>query len=443
MAERALVCVTLAGADALHGLALDATWTLHRAHDPDEAEALLAAHRFLVGLVVVPSASERGCARVEPLLQRHPEVEWVGLFAPDSLTLPACRELVVEYLFDHHTLPADPQRLAFTLGHAYGHAALRAAVDPPDGAIEASSVIGRSEAVAHLRRQIQRIAKVSAPVLITGESGSGKELAAQAIHAASARAAGPFVPVNCGAIAPSLIQSELFGHARGAFTGATREKKGLIEAAGTGTIFLDEIGDLPLELQANLLRFLQEGTIARVGSTQTTRVDVRVIAATHVDLDAAVLAGTFREDLYYRLNVLPLHVPPLRERGGDIEMLARHVFARYAQERSSGLRGFSRRAIAAMEAHPWPGNVRELVNRVRRAMALAEGRLIGPADLGLQGPPPPGRAEALDHARVLAEAKAVRDSLAQTRRNVSEAARRLGVSRMTLYRLMAKHRIEP
>jgi DNA-binding NtrC family response regulator len=305
------------------------------------------------------------------------------------------------------------------------------------------ALTGDSVAIARLRAQIGKVAQSDAPVLIWGESGSGKELTAQAIHTRSARAAGPFVPINCGAIPPALIQSELFGHARGAFTGASREKAGLIESAAAGTMFLDEIADLPKDLQSNLLRFLQEKTIYRVGSTRSITVDVRVIAASHVNLQQAVTDGLFREDLYYRLNVLPIDVPPLRERKDDLDMLARHFFHTYATEKAPHLKGFGNDALRAIREHDWPGNVRELINRTRRAMVLAEGRLIGAHDLGLA----PRRAHVpgagLDASRIDAERAAIGASLERAGRNITHAARDLGVSRMTLYRLLAKHGIQP
>jgi DNA-binding NtrC family response regulator len=303
---------------------------------------------------------------------------------------------------------------------------------------------GCSSAVARLRRQIAKVAGTSAPVLIWGESGSGKELTAQAIHDHSARAGGPFVPINCGAIPASLIQSELFGHERGAFTGATRDKRGLIESARGGTLFLDEIGDLPMELQSNLLRFLQEKTIYRLGSSNSIEVDVRVIAASHMNLQLAVAKGRFREDLYYRLNVLALDVPPLRERKDDLALLANHFFTLFSSERAPRVKGFSSAALHALQQHDWPGNVRELINRVRRAMVMAEGRLIAARDLGLEAAPAPGPGggEALDGARLRAERDAIDGSLQRAGRNISQAARDLGVSRMTLYRLLAKHDID-
>jgi DNA-binding NtrC family response regulator len=294
-----------------------------------------------------------------------------------------------------------------------------------------------------LRRQITKVAQANAPVLIWGESGSGKELTAHAIHNHSKRAHGPFIAVNCGAIPASLIQSELFGYERGAFTGAAKEKRGLIESAAGGTLFLDEIGDLPLELQTNLLRFLQERTINRIGSSNSIEVDVRVIAASHVRLEDAVKSGLFREDLLYRLNVLPLTVPALRERKEDLELLARHFFKVFSHDKNPRLTGFSNRAMLAIKAHDWPGNVRELINRIRRALVMSEGRLITPEDLDLQMQTGLRNGEALEEARIRAERDAIHVCLQGSGSNVTRAARDLGVSRMTLYRLMEKHGISP
>jgi len=302
-----------------------------------------------------------------------------------------------------------------------------------------SPLVGNCESMKRLRTEIERVARVAAPVLIWGESGSGKELTAQAIHEQSSRADRPFVAVNCGAMSPTLIHSELFGHERGAFTGATHAKAGLIESAHGGTLFLDEIGDLPKDLQANLLRFLQEQTICRLGSTREIKVDVRVLAASHVQLQDAVEKGDFREDLYYRLAVLPLTVPSLRERRDDIVALAEHFFQLYTSEKAPRLKGFSDRAITAMLEHEWPGNVRELINRVRRAMVMSDGRLIGPEDLGLACGIVISSAAASEDARARSESGALRDCLDRSGQNVSRAARELGVSRTTMYRLLAKH----
>lgn len=395
---------------------------------------------------------------LDRFLREHAYMPWVALLPPQLLRHAAWGQLVLEHCCDFHTWPADTTRLRHTLGHAYGMAALRARLAPqpvlalssasalasgPAGAAPPhdSMLTGHSGAIVRLRRQIARVAGASAPVLIWGESGSGKELVAKAVHAHSPRAAGPFVPINCGAIAGSLIQSELFGYERGAFTGATRDKRGLIETAQGGSIFLDEIGDLPLDLQANLLRFLQEKTIYRLGGTRSIAVDVRVIAASHVNLQQAVQRGTFREDLYYRLNVLALDVPPLRERRDDLAPLAEHFFREFYGERAPGLRGFSGKALQAIVSHDWPGNVRELINRVRRAMVMAEGRLISPADLGLDGASAAPDGAPLGDARIRAERDAIDASLLRAGRNITVAARELGVSRMTLYRLLAKHGI--
>jgi DNA-binding NtrC family response regulator len=406
-----------------------------------DATAALRQHVHHVGLLFC--AGEHHAAGLQHLLATCPGMEWIGVFDVAALASPACRELITLHLHDFHTAPVDAPRLAHALGHALGIAALRQQSPGarPDGM---DGLVGASHAIASLRQHIRKMARADAPVLISGESGSGKELTALAVHAHSARAGGPFVAINCGAIPAGLIQSELFGHVRGAFTGAARDKAGFIEAAAGGTIFLDEIADLPREMQAILLRFLQEKTIYRVGATRSTAVDVRVVAASHVELATAVAQGAFREDLYYRLAVLPLRVPPLRERKEDLALLATHFFDQFASDRPGRLKGFSRAALQALRAHDWPGNVRELINRTRRALVLAEGRLILPGDLGLAAPasaPLANQTPGLGESRVQAERHAIRCSLERAGGNVSQAARELGVSRMTLYRLLDRHAI--
>ncbi|MES2741535.1 MAG: sigma-54 dependent transcriptional regulator [Pseudomonadota bacterium] len=494
-----------------------AGWEVLAVASLHEAGQVLRARAFLVG-VLMGRGGEEAYDEIGRFLHQHWRMQWVGVFQPGALNYPACRRLVADHLCDFHTLPVDALRLRHTLGHAHGCATLMQACETPPAAPD-NGLKGQGVAITRLRRQIAKVAAASAPVLIWGESGSGKELTAQAIHASSARAAGPFVPINCGAMPASLIQAELFGYERGAFTGAARDKRGLIETAAGGTIFLDEIGDFPLELQSNLLRFLQEKTIYRLGGTDPIAVDVRVIAASHVDLGAAAAAGSFREDLYYRLNVLALDVPPLRARKDDLILLANHFFSLFAQERAAHVKGLSSRALHAIKQHDWPGNVRELINRIRRAMVMAEGKLITPHDLGLPtrtslagaraygapgagvadgdascveasgveasgveasgveasgveapglgahgahapdgtgfdgtafgraapGRAAPGRAApgraALEGARLRAERDAICASLTQHGNNVTRAARGLGVSRMTLYRLLAKHQL--
>ncbi len=426
-------------------------WEVDTATSLREAGALLRRQPCPLGLLDLDAAPAP--AAVASFLQEHYKMQWVGVLSHAQLGSPQWRELICNYLADFHTRPIDPQRLAHTLGHAHGLALLRArpAAPAPDG--RRDLLAGRSQAMLTLKAQIAKVAAVDAPVLIWGESGSGKELTAQAIHAGSPRARAPFVPVNCGAMPPALIQSELFGYARGAFTGAVRDKAGLIETAAGGTLFLDEIADLPRDLQSNLLRFLQEKTIYRVGATRSIEVDARIIAASHVNLQQAVAGGSFREDLFYRLNVLPLTVPPLRARKDDLPLLAEHFFRHYRSDRAARLQGFSAAALRAIARHDWPGNVRELQGRIRRAMVMADGRLISPGDLGLDDAPalaPAGAgghaaatpsAESLAQSRLRAERIAIGRCLERNARNVSRAARELGVSRMTLYRLLDKHGI--
>ena len=440
MSGNAILCIGQPGlADPICAHLLSAGWVVHRATSLRCANRLLAAKRFTVGVLTYAGLDDLHCNELTAFLAAHGNVEWVGCFDPSSLKHAACRDLILAHLFDHHTLPVDMTRMAVCVGHAHGRATLRAIGAVPEPSRSHATFLGQSPAILELLRQVGKTATAGAPVLIHGESGSGKELIAEAVHQQSPRANGPFVPINCGAIQAGLIQSELFGHARGAFTGAVEAKQGLFEVADGGTVFLDEIGDLPLDLQVNLLRFLQEGTISRVGSTKVTHLDVRVVAATNVDLQKAVADGRFREDLFYRLNVLPLHIVPLRERREDIKILAHHFFRKFSAEKCARLKGFSRLALMTMEAHNWPGNVRELINRVRCSMIMAEGKLIMPADLGLEAPTSPELQNVLDAARQKAERGAIYSSLQLTGRNVATSARQLGVSRMTLYRLMVKH----
>ncbi|WP_298235189.1 sigma-54 dependent transcriptional regulator [uncultured Azohydromonas sp.] len=438
---RRLLCIGAEGPEALREELGKAGWQVFDAPDFSTAHRLLDSMSFLVGLLVLRSDDAAAWRHAGEFLLANSRLVWVALLRKEALKQPACLDVVLGCVFDHHHLPVDFPRLLVTLGHAYGQAALRQGMPSRDVQPGAGVIIGNSAATRRLLAQIARVADVDAPVLIQGESGTGKELAAQAIHRASPRGSGPFVVVNCGASQGPLLRSELFGHVQGAFPGAGQDHRGNVEAANGGTVFFDEIGDLPGELQASLLRLLQEGLIHRMGSTQGTPVDVRVIAATHLNLEQAVREGRFRKDLYYRLSVLPLQAPPLRERREDITLLAQHFYALYAHERRARLQGFSRAALACMQAHAWPGNVRELNNRVRRAVVMAEGRLIRPEDLGLGATQAADPSEALDTARTSAERNAICMSLQRAGHNVTQAARELGISRMTLYRLMAKHGI--
>jgi len=424
-------------------------WSVHPASDPQEALELISQHEFLVGLVhwdgshgdLNASRSER--EQVLQMLDANSHINWVALLADAASTSRPVSRVITTHFYDYHTLPLDPDRLLVTLGHAYGMAEMtRFHAEPNAFHAIHHEILGRSPAMRALIQSIQKVGAIDLNVLIRGESGTGKELTARAVHRLSHRSNGPFVAVNCGALPKDLIQAELFGHEKGSFTGADRRRLGRIESAQNGTLFLDEIGDLPIELQVNLLRFLQEKTIDRIGGASEIPVDVRVIAATNVNLEKAVEEGRFREDLYYRLNVLHLDMPPLRERGEDVELLARHFFREFADKINPNLKGLSQQSIDAINAYPWPGNVREMINRIQRAVVMCEGRLISPRDLGLDQDAPNSLLMTLAEARAKAEKEAIETTLSAVRNNVSKAARRLDISRVTLYRLLEQHAID-
>ena len=304
-------------------------------------------------------------------------------------------------------------------------------------------LLGNSAAIDSLRDQIRQVGPSLGRVLVTGENGSGKELVAHALHALSRRAAGPFVKMNCAAIPKDLVESELFGHEKGAFTGALQAKKGRFELAHEGALFLDEIGDLSAEAQAKLLRAIETGEIERVGGTQTLHCDVRILAATNKNLAEAMEAGDFREDLYYRLNVLPLHVPPLRERGSDIGMLASHFLEHFCRVEGKPPKTLTDEARALLEDYPWPGNVRELRNLMERAAVLVPSTTVGAEDLAawLEGGSPRGEAVGLRGEIERREAEAIRRALDSANWNVTQAAAGLGIDRTNLHRKMRKYGI--
>ncbi len=318
------------------------------------------------------------------------------------------------------------------------------------------NILGRSAALQQVLELVRKAARSEANILILGESGTGKELIARAIHANSPRAAQPFVPVDCASLPENLLESELFGHEKGAFTGAAAAKKGLMEAAHRGTLFLDELGELPLGLQVKLLRALQERQIRQVGGTRQIDVDIRIVSATNRDLRALVTDGKFREDLYYRVNVIDVALPPLRERSGDVELLAQHFLRKYARGPQAMVKGFEPEAMIALETYAWPGNVRELQNVIERACALSEGEMITLAELPAHlrtpareadGPPPTDIAskltlkEARERWIGQLEAAYMANLLRHAGGNVSEAARSAGVDRKTLRHLLTKHGI--
>lgn len=432
---------------SLHQLGWEPVWVT----DAATAQQALRQHTVQAGAFLLgnPSgttgaARESETSELVAFIQSVQDVqplEWIALCDSSSMDLPQMRNLLIERFFDYYACPPDWAEVAGILNYLARrwelHRNLKTSA-PVGMGPELLGMVGRSPAMERLRKTIRKVAQTQATVLIRGESGCGKELATRAIHLCSNRADGPFIAVNCASIPPSLMQSELFGYEKGSFTGAATRKQGLIEAAHQGTLFLDEIGDLSLDLQANLLRFLQEKSIYRVGGLQSIPLDTRVIAATHVNLQEAVLQGRFREDLFYRLNVLPIEVPALRERRMDIPLLAQHFFDRCKKEHTGQPQGFAHSAMNALTNYDWPGNVRELYNRVQRALVMAEGRWITAEDLGLESflKKPSIR---LESARTLAEREIIQLTLTEVGHNVSKAARELGISRMTLYRLMAKH----
>ena len=422
---------------------------LHVCASADDIRAALRTDRIVAGLLHLGHRADElfPSPALETLIEMQPTLRLIAMVEKDRAR-SRCLERLLQWgvLYDFHTLPADVERLLHTLGHIRGLVEIEDIAAMPTGieGVGEPYMIGSHPAMLQVFHTIRKIADTDAPILITGESGTGKELAARAIHERSAFAQGPFVAVNCAALPPTLIESELFGHEKGSFTGAHQRKIGRIEAARGGTLFLDEIGDLPLDVQGHFLRFLQEKTIERVGSTRSITVDVRVVAATNVELKQAMEAGRFREDLYYRLNVLHVHMPPLCERGEDIELITAFFLRKFSKELRRPFRGFSDGARAAIRAYPWPGNVRELISSVRRAVVMADGKWITAVDLGL----PDGSAErphsvpTLEAARHELERDLVRRALDLHNQKIQPAARSLGVSRVTLYRLVEKYGIK-
>jgi two-component system NtrC family response regulator len=349
----------------------------------------------------------------------------VGLGAYDFYEKPVdvdTLRLIVNRAYQIHELEEQNRLLAMARGES-----------PLDG------IVAASDAMMSVCRMIEKVAPTSATTLLLGESGTGKELLARAIHNLSGRCDAPFVAINCAAIPDTLLESELFGFERGAFTGAVRQTQGKIESANGGTLFLDEIGDMPLTLQAKLLRFLQERTVERLGGRGEIPVDVRVVCATNKNLDDSISEGLFREDLYYRISEITVNIPPVREREGERILLARHLLASIARQQGRSLRGFSEDAQDAIDSYPWPGNVREMENKIKSAVIMAEGKFVTAADLGLSVKESTNLN--LRSVRQDAETKAIRAALIRASDNVSKTAELLGVTRPTLYDLMQKYHI--
>src|SRR6516225_9250700 len=395
-----------------------------------------------LGLPPDPDGASEGLAILTDILAIAPLTKVI--IATGNETREHALQAIALGAYDFYQKPIDIDVLQVIVGRAEHMFELEAenrrlteaaAASPVDG------IIASSPEMLLALRNIEKIAPTDVTVVLLGESGTGKELLAQAIHRLSGRARSPFIPINCAAIPETLLESELFGYEKGAFTGAVKQNIGRIESADRGTLFLDEIGDVPLAMQVKLLRFLQDQIVERVGGRKPIQVDVRIICATNQDLDRMMSEGRFREDLYYRLNEVAIRVPPLRERLGDAAFLASFFVRRFTAEYDRPVRGFGPGALAALKDHSWPGNVRELENRVKRAVVMADGPLLSPTDLGLSTPGEEPQSLFIRAARARAEREVLQLALAQAGANLSKAAKLLGISRPTLYDLMQQHQI--
>jgi len=415
----------------------------------DRESALLQMRKSLpavitmdLGLPPDPDSVSEGFRLLEQVMAFDPDIKVIVLTGQNDQA-NALRAVAMG-AYDFFAKPFEPELLNLTVERAFRLFELQAenrrlqAMHQPDAL---AGLITRDPEMLRLCRMIEKVASSNATVMLLGESGTGKEVLARGLHQASPRRAEKFVAINCAAIPENLLESELFGYEKGAFTGAGKTTLGKIETAHGGTLMLDEIGDLPFQLQAKLLRFLQERVVERVGGRQEIPVDVRIICATHQNLDALCKEGKFREDLYYRLAEIVIQIPPLRERLGDAALLAHAFVRRFAQEQNRSNLSLSDEAVRAIELHPWPGNIRELENCIKRATIMADGNQITCADIGLKSTAPDDVDASLD-LRVIrdnAEKSAIIAALGRVNGNVLKAAELLGVSRPTLYDLM--HRL--
>ena len=441
-----------------HSVAKQLRWGLGKeyditiASDGDQARSLLSSGAFPVatldlGLPPYPDTPEQGFMLLEEAATLAPHTKVI------VITGNAEQENAVKAISlgaaDFCAKPIDLKILKIILARTFAIHALeeenRRLQQQSNQSGSLCGMLGISPAMTKVFELLKHAGTTDYPVLITGSTGTGKEMAAQALHRLSARAEKPLVIVNCGAIPENLLESELFGHEKGAFTGAANRQIGKFEQADQGTIFLDEIGELPLPMQVKILRTLQESTLERLGGTRTIKLNVRVIAATNVNLEDAVKEGTFRQDLFYRLNVIPLHIPDLQQRPEDILPLAHEFLQEEAAHQHRGQMSFSSTALAALSFHNWPGNVRELQNCIRRALGTTMDKVITPVDMGLAVNAP----EQGDHkfsplklAREHAEIQAVRQALGLSGSNISQAAKLLEISRPTLHDLLKKHGIQ-
>ncbi len=410
-----------------------------RAHEP-------AVVTLDLGLPPDPDGTDEGFATLAEILRLKPDTKVVvatGHGARESAT-----KAVAMGAYDFYKKPVDIDELGFIVARAFHLHELEEEnrrLETGAAATVLGSIITAAPEMLKVAKTIERVASADVSVMLLGASGTGKELFAHAVHEKSGRK-GEFIAINCAAIPENLLEAELFGYERGAFTGAVKSNVGKIELAQRGTLFLDEVGDIPLPLQVKLLRFLQERVIERIGGRQPIAVDTRIICATHQDLDAMIADGRFREDLYYRLAEIVVKIPSLAERSGDSVLLARHFVNRFARALNPGVHSLSPDAIDEIDIYGWPGNVRELENRIKRAVIMADGKTITAADLDLRSAASAPSDDALPinlrSAREVADRKAIRQAMSRTDNNISGAAKLLGISRPTLYDLLKQYRLQ-
>ncbi|EJL25553.1 PEP-CTERM-box response regulator transcription factor [Novosphingobium sp. AP12] len=399
-----------------------------------------------LGLPPDPDGTTEGFAVLDEIMALKPDTKVV--VASGHGARESALQAIARGAYDFYQKPVDIDALGHIVRRALQLHRLEDENRRLAGKVEKDEkVLGRMITAApemvRVARTIERVANTSVSVMLLGASGTGKELLARGLHDASGRASREFVVINCAAIPENLLESELFGHEKGAFTGAVKTTHGKIEQAAGGTLFLDEVGDIPLQLQVKLLRFLQERVIERVGSRESIPVDTRVVCATHQNLEAMIAEGRFREDLYYRLAEIVVRIPSLAERPGDPTLLAKAFLNRYAKEMNPSVRGFAADALAAIDAWGWPGNVRELENRVKRAVIMADEKLVGAADLDLAEPDEQVvNALNLKTAREQSDRKVIRHALARSEGNISSTAKMLGISRPTLYDLLKQYDLQ-
>ena len=398
-----------------------------------------------LGLPPDPDGVSEGFATLDAILRTRPATKVI--VASGHGARESARRAIASGAFDFYQKPVDIDELGLIVRRAFHVADLEAenrrladSVQSATGDVLGGIITGAPE-MLKVARMIERVATAQVSVMLLGASGTGKELLARGLHNASLRVGKPFVAINCAAIPENLLESELFGYERGAFTGAVKTQEGKIELAEGGTLFLDEVGDIPLPLQVKLLRFLQERVIERIGGRKAIPVDVRIVCATHQDLDSMIAGGRFRDDLFYRLAEIIVRIPSLAERHGDAVLLAHHFMTKFSRENGRSFKGFMPDAVAAISDHGWPGNVRELENRLKRAVIMAESSRLTAGDLDLGGPLDEASLS-LKSVRESADRIAIRRVLSRTENNMSHAARILGVSRPTLYDLIKQYGLE-